>query len=373
MTITVADLVAHPDTHTRSLTPGVGGDRKITWAHVCELTEPWRWLGEGTLVMTTGIAVPDAADDQRAYLAGMAEAGIAALAVDEEVSIDESALIYAAAIGFPVLVTAANTPFITLAHVIAEHSQLGAIEDAAHRRYWMLGTILLDNLLDGVMPPEGAEPLLVVHRITVPFVLGTWLATAGNAELERVQGLLASHEIPALVTFKEEYVLMAVNESAIARLDPIVEVVGSIGLSAAFHNLSAFSVAARQSQVALARARGGTPTIMRFDTDSASSLFLPEDQGRLRAIARQVLGPLWEYDQNRGTELVHTLRVFLEENRSWVRSARRLYVHRQTLAARIARIESVLNRDFSSTEDTADCWFGIRAAILCGEIDPFTT
>ncbi|MBN9612312.1 MAG: PucR family transcriptional regulator ligand-binding domain-containing protein, partial [Actinobacteria bacterium] len=84
MVFTVRSLLELPSAGTVSLTPGVGEDRAITWAHVCEQPDPWTWLGEGALVMTTGIGVPWGTDAQCAYVKGMWAAGIAAVTIDEE-------------------------------------------------------------------------------------------------------------------------------------------------------------------------------------------------------------------------------------------------------------------------------------------------
>jgi purine catabolism regulator len=113
--------------------------------------------------------------------------------------------------------------------------------------------------------------------------------------------------------------------------------------------------------------------VLRFEENTTASLFLPNDADRLRGISRQVLGPLRTYDEQRGTSLTQTLRVFLEENRSWVRAAERLYVHRQTLIARVSRIEKIIDRDLSSIEDTAECWLAVQAAIGCGDLEPNDT
>src|SRR5699024_6105032 len=69
MTVTVGSLLRQAELRTISLTPGVGEDREITWAHVCELPEPWRWLGPGALVMSTGIGIPTTTDEQCDYIA----------------------------------------------------------------------------------------------------------------------------------------------------------------------------------------------------------------------------------------------------------------------------------------------------------------
>ena len=126
MTFTVKSLIELPIARTTSLTPGVGEDRPITWAHVCELAEPGQWLGAGTLVMTTGIGVPSTTDEQCAYLDGMVAAGITAVTVDPElieVPFTAAALEHAVHIGFPVLQTAHEVPFAVVGKAVAESVQ----------------------------------------------------------------------------------------------------------------------------------------------------------------------------------------------------------------------------------------------------------
>ena len=84
MSITVRELLETPHLGL-SLVAGKGGlDREVTWAHVCELEDPVPWLEGGEIVLTTGIAVPSEPDDQRAYIRRMAEGGVAALAVSQD-------------------------------------------------------------------------------------------------------------------------------------------------------------------------------------------------------------------------------------------------------------------------------------------------
>ncbi|MFD6517693.1 PucR family transcriptional regulator [Rhodococcus sp. NPDC060176] len=370
MTLTVASLLAHPEANTTSLTPGVGEERVITWAHVCELSEPWLWLGEHTLVMTTGIAVPKTAEAQSAYFAGMAEAGIAAIAVDAEVSVTQSALRFAAAIGFPVLATGADSPFSAVGKVVADAAQRASIAEAAQRRDWMFGTMLFNNLLDSALPEGVVAPHLAEQGIDSPFVVAVWSSSKRGEGLERFQRILADEGIRALVTQRDGQILAAVNASVYTELSRVALTVGCIGVSATFSALDVFAAAASQAQMALARTRGADARIEVFDADAASSPFLEGDPNWLASASHRVLDPLYEYDRTRGTELVDTLRIFLEENGSWVRASVRLFVHRQTLASRVARIEKVLGRDLHSMGDLSDCWFAIRAGILAGEIDP---
>lgn len=365
MTFTVGSLLALPSARTHSLTPGVGEERPITWAHACELPDPWHWVAPDVLVMTTGLALPVGAQEQLAYVRGLHRGGIAALTIDGALArgtMHRDALGEAARLGFPVLQTAPEVPFMRISMAIAEV--------ATRRSEWFHGSLLLGELCEVSMPARPAGHLIAAYGISSPFVIAAAQDEDPQAVLDAAQTAFAVERVPALAAIAEGQVLIL--GSASARVD---EVLGSltraptrVGVSAHFAELEALPVALRQARSALIR-NHEPGRVMRFEEHETSSLFLPNDPDQLRRIARQVLGPLQTYDGQRGTELTHTLRVFLEENRSWVRAAERLFVHRQTLVARVSRIEKIIGRDLSSTEDTVECWLAVQAAIGCGDLD----
>ncbi|MBO1900852.1 PucR family transcriptional regulator ligand-binding domain-containing protein [Leucobacter weissii] len=472
MTFTVKSLLDLPEARTVSLTPGVGEERLITWAHVCELPEPWRWLGAGALLMTTGLPLPPDAEQQREYFRGVHAGGIAAITIDEtmpEVELHASALDDAARIGLPVLQTAHEVPFVQLSMAVARAAQqdrvrrirqaermyailrtratdrtvdlllaelgrvLGgelslhrgaergvdrkpvervsrgvltavvpaetetelrfsgaldidpslllhaasivgsalAVEEAARHSDWRHGSLLLGELCDETLPAENAGDLVAAYGLRTPFVLAAAQAAEPEALLASVHTAFAADGVPALVTVKDHQLLLLGNagEAVDDVFDAIARAGARLGVSEHFDALQELPTALRQARSALIR-NHEPGLVMRFEEHETSSLFLPNDPAQLRGIARQVLGPLQTYDRQRGTKLTHTLRVFLEENRSWVRAAERLYVHRQTLIARISRIEKIIDRDLSSMEDAAECWLAIQAAIGSGELDP---
>lgn len=56
-----------------------------------------------------------------------------------------------------------------------------------------------------------------------------------------------------------------------------------------------------------------------------------------------------------------TLRVFLENGRSWQRTAEALHVHRQTVLYRIRRIEQLTGKRIADTGDLATLWLALKA------------
>lgn len=479
MTFTVRSLLDLPEARTKTLTPGVGEDRAITWAHVCELSEPWRWLGAGALLMTTGIGVPPMSDNQLVYLREVHAAGIVAVVIDEIPAakpFSAAALLYATHIGLPVLQTAHEVPFVVIAKAVAatdrqeranrlhlteqlyaiagahgindaietlleqlesalsvrlqlrpgssvgndlnlSHEPLGtltrlaprlystqllapgnpglrfAVQEAAdpalllhaagvvssalsvkaasRRNEWMHGSLLLTDLCNDSVPASPAEHLVAAYDVLAPYLLAVVQSDHARSALDEVHAVFAADRVPALATVQDGHVLILIEtgERGEQLLERLATGGRRIGVSAQFSQLNDISAALRQARSALIRNRQ-SGRVLRFEENAATSLFLPSNMDQLRGIARQVLGPLRTYDEQRGTSLTQTLRVFLEENRGWVRASERLFVHRQTLIARVSRIEKIINRDLSSIEDTAECWLAVQAAIECGDIDP---
>lgn len=69
------------------------------------------------------------------------------------------------------------------------------------------------------------------------------------------------------------------------------------------------------------------------------------DPGSLGELTSRVLGPLLRYDQKHGTVLTETLRFYFTCDGNATETARRLYVHRNTLLRRLERIREVLGFD----------------------------
>jgi DNA-binding PucR family transcriptional regulator len=89
-------------------------------------------------------------------------------------------------------------------------------------------------------------------------------------------------------------------------------------------------------------------------------LFQVADRSELRAYVDQILGSLIEYDRKHKTELIHTLRTYLANNNSLQATARQLFVHVNTAAYRIQRIQVITGLDLSRTDD---CLL-VRAALM---------
>lgn len=75
------------------------------------------------------------------------------------------------------------------------------------------------------------------------------------------------------------------------------------------------------------------------------------DMRQLMGFARDVLGPLLDYDTEHRTELVRTLAVYLHHHGSHKQAARVLHLHTNTVAYRIARIETITGLTLGDPDD----------------------
>ena len=76
--------------------------------------------------------------------------------------------------------------------------------------------------------------------------------------------------------------------------------------------------------------------------------WLPQSIEEARDTFRRILGPVAAHDEQSNARLLHTLRVFLEQNRSWQAAAGVLHIHKTSLTYRIRRVEELTGRSLST-------------------------
>ncbi|MFE3194072.1 PucR family transcriptional regulator [Nocardia sp. NPDC059240] len=113
------------------------------------------------------------------------------------------------------------------------------------------------------------------------------------------------------------------------------------GLSAA-HPLRRFTAAVEHADLAASAAVPGTRPLELAASAGHALLAFPEARRVLGAVSEAMLQPLVDYDERQGTDLITSLRVYLEAHGQWEAAANTLGVHRHTLRSRVAKIESVL-------------------------------
>jgi sugar diacid utilization regulator len=80
----------------------------------------------------------------------------------------------------------------------------------------------------------------------------------------------------------------------------------------------------------------------------------------LEGFARNTLEPIVEHDRTHGSDLVRTLRVYLDEDRVQRRAAARCFIHVNTVVYRINRVEQLLGRSLDDPSAVFDVTLALR-------------
>ncbi|WP_184438802.1 helix-turn-helix domain-containing protein [Mycobacterium sp. AZCC_0083] len=201
-----------------------------------------------------------------------------------------------------------------------------------------------------------------------------------SGSTDEIEGFFTRRGIPAVVASgSQDTVAVIPWGSSVPDLVELVEhlvstvtkrfphdrtVVGIGGLAANSTGLREPLIRSREvCQVLRRRATG--PQVGTFaDVGTHRMLLGLHDRDLLQRFADDILGPLRANDEQNGTELERTLRVFLGNDGHWSTTAADLYVHVNTLRNRVARIGELTGRDVTKLPDRVDLFLALEADAL---------
>jgi purine catabolism regulator len=138
-----------------------------------------------------------------------------------------------------------------------------------------------------------------------------------------------------------------------------------VGVSSALSGLDLVPRAAGQARLALRHADlagGGTAQVVAFDDLGRRYKVLDSlSDAQLLELEEAVVGRLIDADRRGHSELLRTLEAYLACGGSAADAAAELYVHRNTLRKRVARIEEVLGIDLGTVGGLVEAYLAVRA------------
>jgi purine catabolism regulator len=195
MPLTVRQLTEIPYLRTRMHAGWTGMDRVITWAHSIEGPRPWEWLEAGDLLMTTGIGIPNASEDQVAYVENLARIGVTGVAIGEGMDAPPLApamLAAAEAQALPLLLTAYEIPFVQIGRAVAaaSHEQEHARLVKAARIYDRVRSAAADSAQPGDLLARVGEELACRLWVCINELGTSLFPDTGDPPLAAQQALL---------------------------------------------------------------------------------------------------------------------------------------------------------------------------------------
>jgi sugar diacid utilization regulator len=206
--------------------------------------------------------------------------------------------------------------------------------------------------IDPIAHNEGPEPAGTERaRHQVRRILQRVSAQHGGPDLVSLRGNAMVAVAPCADPASARALTAAATEQMAAVLPGLVTMWGVSRLHA---NPLEYRVAYREATIAMrvAARQGQSGVVAVFDELGVTRLLLaPGDQPDLADYVKEVLGPALDYDRERSTPLIATLRAYLESDCSLNAAAQRLAVHHKTLRYRLNRIHELTQLDLRRHED----------------------
>ncbi len=219
------------------------------------------------------------------------------------------------------------------------------------------GALLFEQIVDGSLGSDAAQPRLEQSGLADR----EWVVIAFDSpHLRAARIYLGDSALPNLTCIVgEEGYLMTTADDMSGALDLLSGRIPHLGVSAPTSTIQRLPDSVRQARWALQAARADGSAVAEYST--ASPLFLPRTLSEATFAARAVLGDLMDHDSANQSQLVETLDTFLTLDRSWTATAEKLMIHRQTLAYRLKRIETITGRSTKSSADISTFWMALIA------------
>jgi purine catabolism regulator len=274
------------------------------------------------------------------------------------------------------LMLTARRPLTPVDHLLLGHAASLVALDAEkplrlREQQNQLNGLVLHGLLDGAIAAPAAQDYLAQAGFPASDGIRILILRSGDPRpaLELAAQELASRGLPLFGAARDEgtAVLLPGSHDATAhviagRARTRLRSRTWAGLSTV-HSLSATATALREAVNAAAAAQAqGRAGLLSFGSMAGHVLMAaPETRTVLTHLASVRLRPLAACDDEQGTELLASLRAFLEHNGRWETAAAVLGVHRHTLRSRIERVQHLLSTDLDSAHVRAELLLALSA------------
>lgn len=204
--------------------------------------------------------------------------------------------------------------------------------------------------------PLAAIACVVPHPERALALAERWLEDIGRAGVVELRGAELLCVVQGDDLAPES--LHAIARALATAVSAVATGVGAVAPDVA--TLRRSLIQARQA-ASLGARRGGGIIVSHDRTGDHALLLALQDPDVIEAFRSSLLAPLEDHDQRNQSQLVHTLRTFLQTGGRWQETATQLHLHVNSLRNRIERIEQLTNRKLDSTPDRVDLWLALHA------------
>lgn len=179
--------------------------------------------------------------------------------------------------------------------------------------------------------------------------------------VEEIHHRLADRGTPHLIgTHDETLLILPADRQVLAAAIGGLQVYA--GVSDPVRDLSDWSTSRHEARWALYGALNERREAIRHFTRGRSEVsWIPADLASVKQAVSRFLADLIAYDEDKNSELVHTLRVYFDTDRQLAVAAKKLMIHKHTLSYRLKRIQEITGKELTSMTDTTDLFLAVKA------------
>jgi purine catabolism regulator len=287
-------------------------------------------------------------------------------------------------------------------YLILDSASLSIAQDLLRKRYMeerklYSQTLWVDDLLHLRIRDEEQIKVLIgnefkqlnelpYHVILIEFeyeqveghtTLGDGVESAGIHLSLTVRSVFEQHTFHPLITLKNNRLVVVAFDKAPKRpfkerLQQVFQSLGlmkaeeeiklTIGVGQRNRSFMQAHLSYQEALQAISLASTLQGKVMFFDELGVFQLlFHIADKQILQSFVRTYLGPIIDHDQMKGSELLRTLKVYLDSDGSKQIAAQQLFIVRQSLYYRLEKMEELLGADYMLPEKRLALQVGIRA------------
>jgi len=394
--ISCREIIKLPSLSKLTIVAGKSGlDRLVRWVHFIDLPDVIPWVQGGELLIITGIGLNGDENKLKEIVHGIIKKKLAGLIVNVGPyikNVPTEVINLADQAGFPIFELPWEVKLIEVTKEICGHIVMKQTEQRSVKDF-------LEQLL--LCPLENPEVLIQraayygydlakAHQVAIvsPTRLTEFLQgrkakdekalIALKLRFEQIiQEVLTIHGRKILQMLWADNVVLLMpyeNESAGVQqnIDILTEILEKIatkmpglvvtaGLGGRFESLEA----ARQSYLQalkvlrFAELKTASKSIYAYEQLGVYKLLFEIEPDKLAKYYQEVMEPLQTYDNKQQMDIVSTLFVYFEENCNAVKTAKRLFVHRNTLDYRLKKIEEITGRSLDDPYDRLTLQLGV--------------
>jgi Sugar diacid utilization regulator len=350
------------------------------------------WVRGGELLFTTGSGLHKDTNDLLAFVRGIAEKNLAGLVVNVGPyisAIPDSVIRLANELKFPVFELPWEVKLVEVNQAVSRYLVTRELEERS-----------VNDLLENILFNPDCDFPMVIRRaayygydLSRPHRIG--IICAGDSESllpehhdeialinlrERVERTVREafnrHNPKALLMARMDNIIFLVPEKVDKNYEENKDVVQEIishckvklpnldlkaGIGSCFDNLVYAKNSFDQAQLALKFANfiQKKAGIYYYHKLGVNKLLMELEGPKLKTYYQETMGELAGYDKKHGTELIKTLAVYLQENGNAIKSAKKLFIHKNTLTYRIKCIQEITGRDLDSMYNRVALYIGL--------------